>query len=203
QAGGRAVQDTTSLDWTRHGATAGLGPLEQPTHYGLLVHSTLAVTCDGVPQGLLAQAVWARDPAQRGQRHRRRQRPIQAKESHKWLTALTASQVDLPPGVRLVHVGDREADVYELFGAAATPAAEPIEWLLLTTVPVTDAASAWERVTWYTYRWRVERYHLVLQSGCRSEQRQLATAPRLAACLALYSVIASRLLQLTYQARVT
>src|SRR5687768_6573008 len=44
-----AIQDTTSLDFTSHPATAGLGPLEHPARDGLLVHSTLAVRPDGVP----------------------------------------------------------------------------------------------------------------------------------------------------------
>src|SRR3954454_4364269 len=41
-----AVQDTTSLDFTGH-AVRDLGPLAAPDHYGLFVHSTLAVTLDG------------------------------------------------------------------------------------------------------------------------------------------------------------
>jgi hypothetical protein len=85
---------------------------------------------------------------------------------------------------------------------AAPAGQEPVRWLLLTSVPVADVASAWERVTWYTYRWRVERYHLVLKSGLRIEQRQLATAARLELCLAVCGVVASRLLRLTYLARV-
>ena len=118
--GGRvlAVQDTTSLDFTAHPATDGLGPLETARRVGLFVHSTLAVGTDGQPYGLLAQAVWAREPAARGSRHQRRQRPTAAKESQKWLTALRASQADLPADVTLVHVGDQEADLYDLFRAA-------------------------------------------------------------------------------------
>jgi hypothetical protein len=86
-----------------------------------------------------------------------------------------------------------------------------IEWLLLTTLGRGDAgeprepsvAQAWEWVRWYGFRWRVERYHLILKSGCRIEERQLGTAARLSCCLALYAVIASWLLVLTYQARTT
>lgn len=52
-----AVQDTTELDFSSHRATAGLGPLRVPSNQGLLVHSTLAVTPEGLPLGLLAQEV--------------------------------------------------------------------------------------------------------------------------------------------------
>jgi hypothetical protein len=285
-----AVQDTTSLDWTHHPATADLGPLETAQRQGLFVHSTLAVRLDGQPLGLLAQAVWAREPAARGQRHQRHQRPVAAKESAKWLRALHAVRAVVPAPVQVVQVGDQEADMYDLFVAAqalpqtallvratgercvdtpqrtllatlraepvadtqavelpraddraprtatltlryrrltlpppayraaerlpavtldavlvqerdAPPGVEPIEWLLLTSVPVDSPADGWERVRWYTYRWRIERYHLVLKSGLRLEERQLGTAARLDCALAVGSVIASRLLELTYAAR--
>lgn len=52
-----AVQDTTEIDWTAHPATTGLGPLTHPAHRGLHVHTTLALTPERVPLGLLAQAV--------------------------------------------------------------------------------------------------------------------------------------------------
>src|SRR3954454_7607590 len=113
-----AVQDTTSLDFTGHVATA-LGPLETAGRYGLWVHSTLAVRLTGVPEGLLAQQVWARSPAPPESRPLPQTRPITAKESHKWLAALADSRAALPAGVTLVHVGDREADIYDLFAAAA------------------------------------------------------------------------------------
>ena len=80
-----AVQDTTLVDYTHHPATTGLGPLDHG-HQGLLVHSTLAVAPDRLPLGLLAQQVWARDPAQPGRRATRKTRPIAEKESQKWLS---------------------------------------------------------------------------------------------------------------------
>jgi hypothetical protein len=71
-----AVQDTTEVDWTSHPATRGLGPLGPRACQGLLVHSTLAFTPERLPLGLLAQQVWARDPADVGKRTRRKQLPI-------------------------------------------------------------------------------------------------------------------------------
>jgi hypothetical protein len=80
---------------------------------------------------------------------------------------------------------------------------EPIEWLLLTTLPVSTFNEAVQCMTWYTYRWRIERYHYVLKSGCRIEKLQLETKDRLMRALAEYSIVALRLLWLTYQARQT
>src|SRR5439155_10677104 len=49
-------------------------------------------------------------------------RPLADKQSAKWLRALGQARAAAPAGATLVHVGDREADVYDLFvAAAATP----------------------------------------------------------------------------------
>src|SRR6266496_1242090 len=111
-----AVQDTTYLDWTDHPHTSGLGPLATPSHQGLLAHTTLAITPERVPLGLLAQQVWARDPVVRRQQDHK-QRPTCEKESQKWLTSLEAviaARTECPD-THFVSVGDREADVYDLF----------------------------------------------------------------------------------------
>ena len=85
-----AVQDTTEANWTNLHVTEGLGPLGHPACHGLLVHTTLAITPERVPLGLLAQQVWARDPDDVGKRARRKQLPISQKESQKWLHSLDA-----------------------------------------------------------------------------------------------------------------
>src|SRR5215217_4962651 len=118
-----AVQDTTYLDWTDHPATKGLGPLAAATHQGLLAHTTLAITPDRVPLGLLQQQVWARDAASFAQLVDHKQRPIAEKESQKWLTSLEAviAARTTCPDTHFVSVGDREADIYDLFLAARPP----------------------------------------------------------------------------------
>jgi hypothetical protein len=114
-----AVQDTTEVNWTAHPATTGLGPIGHPKHRGLMVHSTLAFTPERVPLGLLAQDVWARDAEKVGQRATRKQRAIAEKESGKWLRSLAAvneAQQECPQ-THFISVGDREADVYDVFVA--------------------------------------------------------------------------------------
>ena len=78
---------------------------------------------------------------------------------------------------------------------------EPLEWLLLTSVPTTTLEQAWERVDWYRHRWLVEDYHQCLKSGCRIEQRQLQTVDSLIRLLGLLSPLAVRLLQVRACAR--
>jgi hypothetical protein len=75
---------------------------------------------------------------------------------------------------------------------------EPIEWLLLTNVPVTDFDEAVRVVAWYCCRWQIEVWHKVIKSGCTVEECRLETAERLQRFIALKSVIAWRLHWLTY-----
>lgn len=78
-----------------------------------------------------------------------------------------------------------------------------VHWVLLTSLPVDTVEQAHQITLWYTYRWLVERFHFVLKSGCKLEESQLRQAERLERLLAVYSLVAWKLLWLTYQARQT
>jgi hypothetical protein len=80
---------------------------------------------------------------------------------------------------------------------------EPVCWRLLSTLPVTSAEQAVEKVRWYAQRWQIEVIHKILKSGCRLEQRQLETAPRLCRVAMLDLIVAWRILGLTKAARET
>lgn len=75
---------------------------------------------------------------------------------------------------------------------------EPIEWLLLTNLPVTNFDDAVQVIKWYGCRWQIEIFHKVIKSGCTVEDCRLETADRLQTYIALMSVIAWRLHWLTY-----
>lgn len=77
----------------------------------------------------------------------------------------------------------------------------PITWHLLTTLPVTCAEEASQRVSWYAQRWQIEVIHKILKSGCKVEQRQLQTARRLERVLSLDLIVAWRILALCKAAR--
>jgi hypothetical protein len=80
-------------------------------------------------------------------------------------------------------------------------ACPPIEWILLTTLAVNNYEAACQCVQYYTLRWRVERFHYTLKQGCTVERLQFDDAHTLKNALALYSIVAWRLLWLTYTAR--
>jgi hypothetical protein len=78
---------------------------------------------------------------------------------------------------------------------------EPLEWILMTSVPTRSVAAAWERAEWYRCRWVVEDYHQCLKTGCRLEQRHLQSYAALVRLLGFLALIAVRLLQLREIAR--
>lgn len=117
-----APQDTTELNFSGLREADGLGYTAGASVRGLLLHSTLLVRPDGLPLGLLSQQVWARDPAQMGQARDRRPRAAAAKESFRWRDHAQAARAAVPPGVTVVHVADREGDIYDWL-AAPRPAA--------------------------------------------------------------------------------
>jgi hypothetical protein len=285
-----AVQDTTYLDWSHMRTVEGLGPLGSRYHFGIVSHTTLAVTPERLPLGLLQQRNWVRDPDTYGALESHQKRDVRHKESIKWLESVDALAVarSAAPETTFVSVGDREADLYELLAMPRAAGVEllvraawdrtvvdehrylwetvaasavmgrvemtvprhrgeparqctlalrsipvqikaprkrsrtlpdiavwailaleespmagrkPIEWMLLTTIPTTDAGQAIERVQWYTCRWTIEVWHRVLKTGCRIEARQLETVERLAVALTLYSIVAWRLLYATMLTR--
>ena len=127
------MQDTTSLNYSTPEAADDLGPISSQAEgaVGLWLHSTLAFNSAGTPLGLLHVECWARDATQFGKRHRRKERSIEEKESSKWLNSYrrVAEVQRRTPGTRLVGVGDREADIYELFQEALVDSQGP--WLLI------------------------------------------------------------------------
>jgi hypothetical protein len=290
-----AIQDTTTLNYSTHPATENLGPIgSSPTGIiGLILHGTLAVNTEGTPLGLLDAQCWARNPEEYGKKAKRHSLPIEEKESNKWLKSFQAATATAKscPDTTIVSVGDREADIYELFALAdKTPKApyllvrarhdrklaeeqgqllehlnscleagiqeivvprrgnrpartarlsiryskvtlaqpkrvaeasqlsiwaviaeeqqvpegvEPLKWVLLTTAPVENFEDACERLVWYTQRWTIEVFHRTLKSGCLIENRQLGSANRLEACLAIDLVVAWRIHHLTKLGRET
>ena len=130
-----AIQDTTTLNYSTHPQTQGLGLLGSRSDHviGLHLHSTLALTPGGQPLGFLHAAVWARDKHKRGAARARHRKPVAEKESRKWIEGLAACQALAAhcPDTTLVSVADREGDLYELFAQALAPAAGPRVHLLV------------------------------------------------------------------------
>ena len=287
-----AIQDTTEFNLSHLPATEGLGRGTGNNEQGFMMHSLLAVTPEGLPPGVLGMKTWVRPQEVFRQRAPAVTRPIEQKESNKWLEGidhLAALKVRCTQ-TRFVCVGDRESDLYELFVAerpdgvdwliravhnrvarhpqgylweavlATLPlghtelrvpargtlpqrtarltlrcasvrlhsprarasrrslpeidvfaihaiednpphGVEPLEWMLLSSVPTTSLDEVLERLAWYARRWTIETWHRVLKSGCRIEARQFGTLDRFVRATALFAVIAWHILYATLLAR--
>ena len=98
------------------------GRLRMHTVCGLLMHASLAVTTEGLPLGLAAVKFWTRAKFKGTNALKRKinptRVPIEGKESIRWLENMRQATALLDDPARLVHVGDRENDIYEFFCAA-------------------------------------------------------------------------------------
>ena len=298
------IQDTTEFSYQRAaphliGMTKSVnsgqdkrGRLRHHTVCGILMHSSLAVTTDGLPLGLAAVKFWSRKKFKGTAALKKKinptRVPIEKKESVRWLENLRQSIERFGQPERCVHVGDRESDIYELFcltrdlgahflvrtcvdrlagNGGHTIAAEmeetsvkglhhievrddegettkaaleikfkritvlppigkqkryppldltvihasergapkgrkPIEWKLITDMPVRSRAEAIEKINWYAMRWKIEVFHKILKSGCKAEDSKLRTAERLANLMAVFCILSWRILWLTMLNRI-
>ncbi len=128
------LHDTTEFSYHRadrqavgilHRSPIGLDRDGKPRHYvvcGIQMHSSLAVTTEGLPLGLTAVKFWTRKEFKGCNALKRKVNPtrvpIEKKESIRWLENLKQSTALLDDPERCVHIGDRESDIYELFCAA-------------------------------------------------------------------------------------
>jgi hypothetical protein len=129
------LQDTTTFSYEREhpeligyaGSTitsAQRRGREKPSpQCGILMHSSLVVTAQGLPLGLAAIKFWSRkefkDTASRRSKVNFTRIPIEKKESFRWIENLRQSTTRLGDADRCVHIGDRESDIFELFDAAS------------------------------------------------------------------------------------
>lgn len=123
-----AIQDTSYFVYTSHPKTKGLGKMslkkgkniKKIYSNGLIVHTCLAVTTEGLPLGLLDQKIFARKLRSEDERRRMGGKyiqdvlPVEEKETYRWLEALITTQ-EAMGDTQVVTVCDREADLYDFF----------------------------------------------------------------------------------------
>lgn len=301
-------QDSSYVNYTTHPATEGLGPIDTDGNsLGLVMHTALVLREDGLPLGIIGQKIWARNKAEKVKRQRRKELPIEEKESYKWLEGLKWINERLaPPVQRVCLIQDREADIYEFMSHSRAgnvdillrathprkvevnvegelrsmnllqalgylkvlgrkkvcierankmvevtleisagqvkilaprrypgqdqPAAllmsliyareiiadpelryqttppgekkeEPIEWILLYSGQISSFEDAMRCIDYYTQRWKVERFHYTLKSGLKIERLQFDDAVSLGNAIGVYSVVAWRIMWVTYYGR--
>jgi len=78
---------------------------------------------------------------------------------------------------------------------------DQLEWFLLTSFPIKDSCAAFDVVKWYLCRWQIESFFKILKSGCGVEELQFDTLKATTNCIALYMIVAWRILYLTMLGR--
>jgi hypothetical protein len=292
------VHDRTEVELS-HLQMRGAGEVGNPRCRGFFLQTGLVLEAGtGAALGAVSARLWTRPPAQHGKAQSRKARPFEEKESALWWQGILEAESRVACARSLLHVIDREGDVFEVFLRAqsagvqlltraaqdrcvegeagaklwaalealapsphvhtlqvparpaqgkrpAQPAreahlhlrygpltlrpprssapqgtpgvqvwgvlvreesapqgVEPLEWLLLTNVPVDSDAAAWGVVRAYAYRWRIEELHKALKTGCRLEERQHEDVRTLQNVLALLLQTSIRLLRLRTLVRV-
>jgi hypothetical protein len=115
------IQDSTYLNFSEGKKGEDLGPIgdSRSKAKGLILHHSLAVSVEGLPLGIVTQKIWARGRYQPQTEDQRWAKPIEEKESIRWLEALRETHQLVPSGTRAITVCDREADMYEFFQEAS------------------------------------------------------------------------------------
>lgn len=119
---------------------------------------------------------------------------------------LSWSQVTIPPPRQVPepwrHQPVITAWVVRSWEVDAPEGAEPLEWILLTSVPTETEEAALERTAWYACRWLAEDYHQCLKTGCQVEKSHLDDGEDIDRLLGFVGPIAAELLRLRQVARV-
>ena len=256
-----SIQDTTSISYGERKKILDMGFYCDSEQRGMNVHTAIAVTPDGLPLGLLHQEYHTRKKRKEDNttKEQRKFRKIEEKESYQWLNSVKESRVGISENIKLIHVCDREGDIYELFDLAekerevflvrilhnrvttddkklmsdlanedskgtlvvrmarnpkeSTPARDvlmrftykeyeikrpvrrreshisqslkvtgiyvcesgklgkkAIKWFILTNEIISSDEEAIQMIKNYTQRWKVERFHYILKSGCNRMQ---------------------------------
>lgn len=307
------LQDTTELDYSLKKELKGTGPLSDLSRQGFFAHNHVVITPERLPLGVWRTDIHARDQEQHGKAEKRKQKPIEEKESFRWLEGYRSAceLAQAAPGTEVISCADREGDLYEIFseyhqrveggervahwlirgnqdrsllkpsGSRNEPGAEPgrkireqvqaspllgtftaqvktkeqykkvkggsrqkvkrsartavlevrattvrlrpphrkhtklppvsiqvvlatekdppagedpIDWVLYTSLPVEGFDAAVGIIDLYLGRWEIEVFHRVLKSGCKVEELQLKKDERTKVAIALYMVVAWRVL---------
>ncbi len=119
------VQDTTELNLTRpREQVEGAGYLDCQSRRGAYLHPLIVFDINGTPLGFADQQLWVReklsDKCLKEKKAERRAKPIEEKESFRWLEGLrsTHEAALACPETKCVCVSDSESDAYELFALA-------------------------------------------------------------------------------------
>lgn len=298
------IQDTSGLNYHSHNSKVDLGHIgsspNRPDSFGYWLHTGLLCSSDGTPLGISYQETWARqewDSCSRDERKSiARRRPIDEKESNRWLDGVSNCGPYRSESRTIVQVADRESDIFEFFqktlecgdqflvraksnravldlekqtdshlfeavnskkikahatiritGNSERPSQQvkvgirwcevelkvpesnrtakeasklspirvfvvqvtsrakvdgkPLNWIILTSLPIESPSDAMRVVAWYALRWRIELFFKTIKSGAKIESSRLIDIDRISKYALMLSIKSFRVLVLTFYYR--
>jgi len=133
--------------------------------------------------------------------HEIRFRDAQGKEHRAVLSVRHATMTVRPPIGKQRKYRHQDLQIIHAEELDPPGGRSPVIWKLITNLPVETHADAVHKLEWYALRWKIETFFRTLKIGCRIEELRLATADRLANCIALCCVVAWRVSWLTMLSR--
>ncbi len=124
-------------------------------------------------------------------------------ETREALVNISWSQVEIQPPTdgTALHQTGMKVSVVRVWEPEPPEGVEALEWILVTSVVVNTIDDAWQRITWYKWRWLIEDFHKVLKTGCILEDRCLKTVESMCNLLGVLTPTAMRLLWLRQTAQ--
>lgn len=179
------VEDTTEVELTRSKQQViGAGPMSSDSQFGAFWHPLMAFHPSGVPLGMLWEKHWARneidsDSTPDEKRQRRKETPIEEKESIRWIEGLRVARevAEESPDTQCVLICDSESDIYEFLAEPRqTSHARPLEILVRgchSRATTTQGVSIFDAV-----RATPCRYTAAIQVKAHSPKTQAETRKR-------------------------
>jgi hypothetical protein len=133
--------------------------------------------------------------------HEVRFRDVQGKDHRAVLSVRHATMTVRPPIGKQRKYRHQDLQIIHAEELDPPEGRAPVIWKLITNLPVANCADAVHKLEWYALRWKLETFFRTLKTGCRIEELRLATADRLANCIALCCVVAWRMSWLTTLSR--
>jgi hypothetical protein len=103
----------------------------------------------------------------------------------------------LPPIAKQKHYPPLELTVIHAVERGKPKNRKPIDWKLITDLPVISLKDAIEKLQWYALRWKIEVFHKILKSGCKAEDSKLRTAERFVNLISIFCIVSWRIFWMT------
>lgn len=127
--------------------------------------------------------------------------PARGREKRKVKQNIRCREFEFHPSAHKGNLPTIKINVVFLEEIKPPKGEEPCDWIIGTTLPINTMEEVQLVIDTYLARWGIETFFKVMKSGCLIEKTQFQSAVSLLNCVALYMIIAWRLMYITYLGR--